>query len=162
MDEGLAILIGAFPKPVFNIVNTLIFIWLVFLLFGVSFGRFPAWGRPSDVFAVFVIVFLLITLCPLFGSIFIWKSGTTNHTWGLVFLLSFMLPFRMNYRKPLQIRGGLGVFALSLLGLLAGLSVENASAVVLAGLLLYVISPEGRRPGWTDASSFRSWLLPPA
>jgi hypothetical protein len=139
VGEALTTITAVFPKVVFDIFNTLVFIWLIFLLFVISFGRFPDWKKSSDGFAAFSIIFLIIALFPLLGQVFFWKAGTLNHTWGLVFLLSFILPFRLNYCKKIQIKNFWILFLFILLGFFAGLAVENSSAVVFAFLLLYFI-----------------------
>jgi hypothetical protein len=139
IGEALMIITGAFPKVIFDIINTLLFIWLIFILFVIGFGRFPNWKKPSDGFTVFSIFFLIITLCPLFGSIFVWKAGTCNHTWGSIFLLSLILPFRLNYSNRIRIKSLMILFLFILLGFFAGLSVENSSVVVLGFLLIYFI-----------------------
>jgi len=140
IGEGLTTITAAFPKLIFDILNTLLFIWLIFVLFVIGFGRFPDWKKPSDGFAFFSIFFLIITLCPLLGQIFIWKAGTSNHTWGSILLLSFILPFRLNYYKRVHIKQFPILLLYIILGFFAGLSVENSSVVVLATLLvLFVI-----------------------
>ncbi len=139
IGEALSTITAAFPPLVFDIINTLFFIWLIYILFVLVYGRFPISGNPQDGFAFFSIIFLIITLFPLLGQIFFWKAGTSNHIWGLILLLSFTLPFRMSYRNNKFILSTRSLLIFVLLGFFAGLSVENAAVVVFGFLLLYYI-----------------------
>lgn len=139
IGEALTTITAAFPPVVFDIVNTLMFLWLVIVLFVIDRGRFPDFNNTSDGFSIFLIVSLIIALVPLLGQIFFWKAGTSNHLWGLIILLSFILPFRINYSNRIRINSYLLMVPYSVFGFLAGLTVENASVVVLSILLSYYV-----------------------
>jgi hypothetical protein len=140
IGEALTTITAAFPKIVFDILNTVLFLWLIILLFVIAFGRFPKLSDPADDIALFVSIFLIIVLFPLLGLIFFWKAGTANHIWGLVVLLSFTLPFRLNFRKRIHIKNIALLILFFFLGFFAGLTVENASAVILVTLLVYFVT----------------------
>jgi hypothetical protein len=140
IGEALSTLTAAFPKVIFDVLNTIMCIWLIFVLFFIGFGRFPNWEKSKDSFTVFSIFLLIISLFPLLGQLFFWKAGTTNHIWGLIILLSFTLPFRENLHKRTRIKGKIALILYILLGFFAGLTVENASVVVLGCLLIYYVT----------------------
>lgn len=137
IGEALTSITAAFPKIVFDVLNTIFFVWLIFILFFLSFGRFPSWKKTSDLFSLVSIVLLLFWLFPLFGQVFVWKAGTLNHTWGLVFLLSFLLPFRANHFHRIRFKNIILLILYTILGLLAGLSVENAALIVFVFIVIY-------------------------
>ena len=139
IGEALAIITGAFKPIVFDLLNTIVLLYLGVLLFVFGFGRFPNWKEFEDSLALFIVYFMLVVIFPFLGQIIFWKSGTTSHTWGLVILLSFALPYRLHLNGESFLNIKLFPLILyCLLGLLAGLSVENAVVVIL-GLLFTII-----------------------
>lgn len=146
IGEALATITAAFPPIIFDILNTILLIWLVLILFIIGYGRLPDWQHFSDGFALFSILFLMITLVPLLGQLFFWKAGTCNHTWGLIMLLSFTLPFRINYSHKVRFKNNFLLVLYVVFGFFAGLTVENASTVVLGFLLIhYFVSMKQKR-----------------
>jgi hypothetical protein len=139
IGEALTTITAVFPKFFFDIINTLMFLWLLIVLFTIGFGRFPNWKRLTDSFAIFLIFFVIILFMPLLGQLFFWKSGACNHTWGLIILLSFILPYRLNYQRKIKIDNIFVLILFIIFGLTAGLTIENASVIVLVFLFLYFL-----------------------
>lgn len=138
LGETLTIVTGAFDKSIFNILNTVIVLTLVLLLFVYAFGRFPRCKKPEDSVGLFLIIFFLICLNPVLGTIFFWKAGTANHTWGITLLLLFAVPYRLSASGKHNLDYGIGKSLLyCIAGFFAGITVESASFViaVLIGLL---------------------------
>ncbi len=140
IGEALTTITAMFPKIIFDILNTGMFIWLLIVLHVIGFGTFPNWNNLFDSISLFINFFLIITIFPLLGQLFFWKAGTCNHIWGLTILLSFSLPYRLNHHKRLSIKkfGFLLIFLV--FGFLAGLTVENAAVIVLGFLLILYLS----------------------
>jgi hypothetical protein len=139
IGEALATITSVFPKIIFDAINVILFIWLIMVLFVLVYGRFPNSNNYPDVFTLFSIVFLVFTLFPLLGQVFFWKAGVSNHLWGVILILSFMLPFRLNSAKKIKINSIQSLLLYTLLGFFAGLTIENVSAVVLGFLLFYYL-----------------------
>lgn len=139
VGEALAIVTAAFPKLVFNIINTILFTWLIAIIFALIYGRFPDLQKYSNLLTLFIIVFLIIVFFPLFGQVFIWKAGASNHFWGLVLILSFILPFRLNYAKHINLNSPRKLILYTFFGLFSGMTLENVSSVVIIGLLAHYL-----------------------
>lgn len=139
IGEALSTATSPFPNGVFDVINTILFLWLVIVLFSLAFGRFPKPDKYADLFTIFSIVFLIICFFPLLGQVFFWKAGVTNHLWGVTLLMSFILPFRLNYSKKIELKNFPGGILFTIFGVIAGLTIENASGVALAFLLLYYL-----------------------
>jgi hypothetical protein len=139
IGEEITIIVAAFPPIVFDILNTLVLISLVLILFMIVYGRFPDWNKSADGFMLFALCFLLFVLSPLLGQLYFWMPGTCNHTWGLTFLLGFTLPFRFNHTRRIKLDKPFLLILYILYGLFAGITIENASIVVLGFLITYFI-----------------------
>lgn len=139
IGEAFATILAAFPKMVFNIINTIFFIWLIFCLFALGHGRFPKSTDYLDLLSFSLIVSIIYIFFPLFGQVFFWKAGVCNHLWGLIVLISFILPFRLNYTNKIHIKSILVLFLFILLGFFAGLTIENASAASIIFLFAYFV-----------------------
>ncbi len=139
VGEALSTITSVFPKIVFDVINAVLFIWLIIVLFALVNGRCPSSYWYSDGLALFIIVFLIINFFPLLGQVFFWKAGATNHLWGVILILSFSLPFRLNYAKKIEIKHIHSLFLYVLLGFFSGLTVENAGAVTLGTLVIYYV-----------------------
>jgi hypothetical protein len=139
IGEALSIVTAAFPKLVFDILNSFSFIWLIILLYALGYGRFPTPKSYHDLLSLFLLTFLIIFLFPLLGEVFYWKAGATNHLWGTIIILSFLLPFRMHLSNRFALRNWRVVAILSIVGFLAGLAVENSSAASFLLLIFYFL-----------------------
>jgi hypothetical protein len=139
VGELASIVVGAFDKPVFNILNTVVIGLLVVLLFAIAFGRFPKKESSLDLFAIFILMVLCICLHPALGELFFWKSGTCNHTWGVVLLLIFFLPFRFAMNNETKSNfSAYHIVALSIIGLIAGFASEGSNVAVVCLLILFL------------------------
>lgn len=136
IGEALTTITAAFPKSVFNLFNTIFITWLGILLFAIVNGRFPSATKIQDAIEIFIIYLCVICLFPLLGQIFFWKAGATNHLWGIIMLLCFALPFRMEYSRHKIKNGGLLAIYICI-GFIAGLTIENAAPIFFIILILY-------------------------
>ena len=139
IGEALTTITGMFPTIVFDFLNTIMFIWLIIVLFIIGYGRFPNSSKFKDILAVLIIFFLFIAVFPLIGQLLFWKAGASNHTWGLTILLSFSLPYRLNYKTDHHLESKFILILYILLGFLAGLTIENAVIIVFGFLLIYYL-----------------------
>ena len=139
VGEALTIMIGAFPPIIFDILNTINYIWLTILLFIIGFIRFPEWKNQSDLFALFLINFQIIVLLPLLGQVFFWQAGTGNHNWGVTILLSFIIPFLLISRAEIKYDNVLILSLLIIYGFFAGLTIENGVVIVIVALLILLL-----------------------
>ena len=139
IGELASIVLGAFDKSVFNVLNTILINLLIIILFALANGRFPNVYSSTDAISIFIIMFLCICLHPVLGEIFFWKSGTTNHTWGIILLLSFLLPFRLFiFSEVKQNYAKIRILLHSILGLIAGFASEGSNIAVIT-IILFLI-----------------------
>ena len=81
------------PKGIFDAVNALFFVLLVWLLHELAVGK----GLPNPVLAC-VLFFAFWALQPDFGQVFLWLTGSVNYLWCGVFSLLWLLPMVMSFR----------------------------------------------------------------
>ena len=125
---------GLLGKPLFNVINTLVFGAMAHLV-----TRFSA-GRDSlTVLAVFF-VFILVAI-PLPGETMLWLAGSCNYMWAVTASLAFVA-YLLWHRNP---RPGwlLGSIVL-VLSFLAGGSNEGTTMGFAAGMMLYYLFQRDR------------------
>lgn len=118
-----------FPKGLFNVLNSLCFILLTFLIYWNITGR-----KKYDFVTYTLITLMLWQFGISFDQTILWLSGACNYLWGIVIILGFVTFFRhktehvdtIKHEKLLTV----GIF---FFGILAGWCNENTSG---GGLLL--------------------------
>ena len=117
------------PKGIFNILNSLCFILLTFLIY------WNIRGKKEYDFVTYTLINLMLWQFGIsFDQTILWLSGACNYLWGIVIILGFVTFFRyktehadtIKHEKVLTI----GIF---FFGVLAGWCNENTSG---GGLLL--------------------------
>jgi hypothetical protein len=121
-------LFAMFDKNVFGVANTLAFLLLTALMYLHVRGR----GRLRPMLYGFVVVCLWF-LVPAFGQVFLWMTGSTVYLWPLLFILAFMLPYRLHVERP-----GRGSVALAVLVFVLGVAAGWSSTNVSAGVIVWV------------------------
>ena len=81
------------PKGIFDAVNALFFVLLIWLLHELAVGR----GLPNPVLAC-ALFFALWAFQPDFGQVFLWLTGAVNYLWCGVFSLLWLLPLVKSFR----------------------------------------------------------------
>jgi hypothetical protein len=123
-------------KNIFNIINSLFFVFLVFLIFFLSKTNK---GNKNDILRILLIIFLIWFFTPSFGSTILWRAGSPNYLWNLCFILTAMLPFKLDYEGSLVIKDSfwtiLGFF---IVGFIAGMAQENTSAVLIPYSIFFI------------------------
>jgi hypothetical protein len=128
-----------FPKSVFDVANTLVFLLVGHLvLWHVFRGR--RYGVLQEA-AVFLAMFLSI---PYFGQAALWMSGSVNYLWMGAVILATLLPYRLHRatdHRPAWWKVPVAV----VLGLMAGGANENSGGawILLAVLFMLMWRWEG-------------------
>lgn len=113
-----------FPKSVYNIANSIVYI-LVGLLINVHvFGKFKNF-RVSYLALTFALMWVCL---PDFGTSILWLSGGFNYLWVALVYLTFLLPYRFNYHAK---HPRLMFIGMLVLGFLAGGTNENTAPLTL-------------------------------
>ena len=85
------------PKGVFDLVNSLFFVLLVWLLHTLAVGR----GLPNPVLLT-LLFFAFWAFQPDFGQVFLWLTGSVNYLWCGVFSLLWLLPLVRRFRDETE------------------------------------------------------------
>ncbi len=81
------------PKGIFDAVNSLFFVLLVWLIHRLSVGR----GLSNPVLTALAF-FSFWAFQPDFGQVFLWLTGSVNYLWCGVFCLLWLLPLARSFR----------------------------------------------------------------
>lgn len=119
-------------EVVFNIVNSIMFMVLVFVMYA-NLRR----KRKYDIFVLLLIITFLWKFAVSFGQTMLWLCGSCNYLWGSVFIVGFVAYYRHFLAKAEEIKKHMLLAVLTFFfGLLAGWCNENTSG---GGLLLILI-----------------------
>lgn len=120
-----------FPKAIFNIVNSIIYTCLVYLIY--LHGKLNRKEKNSrNSYLILLIHLILWFIIPVFGQSFIWLIGSCNYLWTTVIVVYFLLLFRKNEKENKWYK----IIIMFLIGILAGWTNENTSA----GLIVILFS----------------------
>ncbi len=152
IGEQLSIVFGGLGKPIFNILNTLMTMYFLFLIELWSFKTERSFRRK--IISISLSFVLIILFQPTIGEIFFWQTGSTNYLWGLCLLLTFLLPLRYYYGYPQIDLIGKSIIKnvlFCLLGFFAGITNENtvgAFWIIYLSFIVLAIVKKKRIPIW--------------
>lgn len=129
---------AALPPLVFDLVNSLIGASFLFLFFFLIFGHFP---KERDDFFYFSFLMFCIVSLTMFGSIFVWISGSVNYLWGFFLIALWWMPIRLYLRDKKNKFSAWLILAYFILGIFAGWSSEQVGiiSILLAFFLLLLM-----------------------
>lgn len=87
---------GLLGKQIFNILNTIVFLILIFTVSKLT-------SRISPMSIIITSIFFIL-LSPSFGETFLWLSGSINYLWSITLISLFLLLFKKlgnSFNKPL-------------------------------------------------------------
>ncbi len=135
-----------FPKWVFNVINSIVFLLLSMLIYLNVEGR-----KKIDSCLYAVILLLMWFYIVSFDQTILWVSGACNYLWTGVIILAFITIYRI---KPLQnhdsdigesrVISVLCCIGMFVLGLLAGWGNENTSGGAIILVIFYLIEEQIR------------------
>ena len=76
------------PKWIFNVVNTIMFVALVYLML-----QMTSTSRKFSAILWFLVPVLIWQFAPVFGQVFLWEDGAFNYLWSYTFSLIYLLPY---------------------------------------------------------------------
>lgn len=129
------VLASYLSMDLFDVINTLFYLLMTYLMYAICNV-----GRPHNLLLYFFIHLLLWILVPDYGQVMFWQSGSANYLWLSIPIL-VMLWF---YRKNAVAEGGFmksWYFSIPMLliGMIAGIAMENMSAGLLVIIFLYLL-----------------------
>jgi len=118
-----------FPKWIFNIVNSIVYVLNVYLIYLICRGN------NKDNYKYLLLIHMIIFLFfPVMGQVFLWLDGSCNYSFTLLFQLFFIYKIihveGVNKRK---------YFLYFIISLLAGMCNENSSLSLILFLVLYAL-----------------------
>lgn len=122
-------------KAVFNVVNALMGVLLLYILY-----RCLRRGeRTRDLLLLLFVSAAIFVLLPAFGQVFLWLTGSCNYSWTIVVTLGFLYPFFARYWGREAPRS-LPLRLLYLpLAFVAGAWSENGSLAMLCAAFCFLI-----------------------
>ena len=137
--HGIAQFFLMFPKHIFSVFNSLIYIVVINLIYKIVKGK----EKEDKPYLLLGIHFILYFLTPVFGQTCIWLIGSCNYIWTTSIILFLIYQFKNNSDKKDNI---LRIILMLLLGILAGWTNENTSfgliVVLVSSLVINKINKE--------------------
>lgn len=116
-------------KPIFNILNSIVFVMYIYLI------SFFAFGRKSTIGFICSLLIVWFTL-PVIGSIIFWLTGSCNYLWGMTLVFLFMYRYYkciLNEENQISLQNRkdslLWIIPWFLYGIIAGWCNENTSGM---------------------------------
>ncbi|MDE7427020.1 MAG: hypothetical protein K2M79_04405 [Muribaculaceae bacterium] len=125
----IQIFCGLLGKGIFNVLNTLVFMWFLHLV--VEFT-----GRKSSVIALCATIVTVFLFFPFPAQTMLWLTGAINYLWTTTFSLAILSYIKNNITPSKSI--SLNVIAF-LLGLIVGWMQESITVGISAGLFLWFV-----------------------
>jgi len=120
-------------KAIFNVINTLTILLLIFLVTYHGKGSLKKLNVQNLLFS-FALIFLFT---PAFGQSYLWIVGCSIYLYGLVLLLIFLIPYHNIVYKKRKVSIKCILVPIQLiLGFLVGDTVENFSVAVVIIMIL--------------------------
>ena len=135
------------PKAVFNVINSAVFVGLIWLIYACAKGMH---GHNALLFACcFGLVWVLQ---PEFGQVFLWLDGAVNYLWAALLSMLYILPWARSFLYDEELPTPLLVLYV-FFSLIAGAFSENASvALIFMNMLMMAL-----RVLW-DKKKIRRWM----
>jgi hypothetical protein len=122
-------------KNIFNIFNALMYVMMMCLIcYHVTGGI-----KKINISLYFAANTLVWWMLPSWGENFLWLTGSCFYVWPFVIILLFLAPLRRSYNDKAYNLNAASSVLYFLLGILAGLSYENAGAGVFFFLAAYFL-----------------------
>lgn len=134
MGEFYQQLFTLLGKPIFNVLNTIIYIVNTLLIYYICNET-----KKAKVSLYIGINLLIWFFTPNYGQVMFWLSGSSNYLWLITPVLIMILIFRKySINQDIIKKNLLSAFIVFVLGILAGWANENSSAGMLVILTLYI------------------------
>ena len=132
------------PKPIFNIVNALMFLVQMLLVYKMS----KAESSKHNII-IFLLIFAVIWVFePSFGQVNLWVDGSCNYLFAIVFSLLFFASFVKEMREEMN-NSKVKAVLWCLFSFMVGGYSENLSFCVIFGCILILI--------WNKFIEKRNW-----
>ena len=132
--HGLVQVFDALPKVIFNIINSAMFILLIFLIYNLSKNN-----SSNNILLIFVFCMIWM-FTPAFGQVFLWLDGSINYLWGAVFSLVFLSIYIKAFLYSKYIKSIILKILFVCYAFFVGGYLENiAVATIICSTLLFIL-----------------------
>ena len=124
---------------VFNIINTVAFLLLIFLMYYHSIGSIL---KIKKLWLV-IIPSLFFIVSPSIGQSYLWITGAANYLYGIIIILLFLIPYRRQLTVSKKVNYFLEIvytLVMLIFGLIAGATGENISVAGIVGVVCFIIA----------------------
>ena len=121
------------PLPVFKILNSAFFAWLIYLIYTISTG-----GEARNNLLLASVFGAVWVLQPEFGQVFLWLDGSVNYLWCAVFCLLWLLPQISFFKNGEDFSPGKQILYV-LYSLLVGAYSENSTVALVFMAILFIV-----------------------
>ena len=128
----LMMLIG---KPVFNVINSLMFVALIMLIYLHCKGR----AKQHNATLFIMLALAVWSFAPGLGVTVFWLDGSVNYMWGSVIRLAVLLPFRFYYDSAECGKTLPMTLFMTIASFFAGATNENTSAAFIGLCVLFML-----------------------
>lgn len=128
-----------FPKPIFNVVNSLIYTGLIYLIYKMVKKDDKKTTDKENALLVTTIFGLTWVLVPSVGQVMFWQIGAVIYLW-MYFLLALLVTYYIRLlRKQKTLKDNIiNIILITILGLAAGNGFETNSLVLLMFIFLSI------------------------
>ena len=89
LAHGILYLVLTLPKAIYNVLNSVCFVGLFYLIQRLSFR-----DEGKKILALLLTFVLMLLFLPSFGDTCLWTSGATNYLWMALFPLVFLVSYQ--------------------------------------------------------------------
>lgn len=131
-----------YPKPVFNLANSIVYVIFTYLIF-----LHGTYGMKLDLYhkiVCYLLIHLMLFIYVLnWGQVFLWLDGACNYLWTCTWMLFYLLPFRIYFSLEGKEREWISrwwmIPGMLLAGAIAGWCNENTSGGVILLTILFLL-----------------------
>lgn len=126
--HALAQLFLMWGKPVFNLINTMMYVLLCALIY---FHVYPK--KKLSLLLAILIPVMVYKFIPQFGMTMLWVSGACNYLYTMILVLLFLLPYRLYSESFFKVKyPKFMAVCLFVGGIIAGWTNENTAGAMIA------------------------------
>ena len=123
------------PKPIANVLNSLVYMFVVFLIYFNILGK-----RKVSISLFLGINFFLWAFLPAFGQDIFWLCGSANYLWLSIAPLLLLGCYRLYYDRQFKfLSSPIMIVLVAILGLFAGWSNEHVAPAILFMLFCFSV-----------------------
>lgn len=148
VSHGFEQLFMLFPKSIFNIINALLWVMLVYVIY-----RIINYRERKNCILYLAVAMAVWQYTPAFGQVYLWQVGSVNYLWGVFAGILFLSPYIFRFVHHIEFfKRGWQKVLFCIFSLVVGFYNEITSfmVIVVAAILLVLIAvmKKGRKFNW--------------